>query len=212
LKLNLLEKIEMKHPNFDDVIIDNQLKQNITFDILIEDIKSTIELLNFFENFMIKIFISDKKTKILFYFKKHHFNYLNFLLYCFLSRRKISLMYYKVKLQIEEINHLFEKTIEEEYISITIQKLQEKFLFSVKELNIEKYSDILKDLPEILKTNLEQEKIIINTNYTPSFSSISICLKYFKSILEKGLILCQKCFFNFQENNLIDLLHLVNFK
>ena len=63
----------MKHPNFDDVIIDNQLKQNITFDILIEDIKSTIELLNFFENFMIKIFISDKKTKILFYFKKFCF-------------------------------------------------------------------------------------------------------------------------------------------
>ena len=209
---NKNERSEIKHPNFNDSIIDNQLIHNITYEILIDDINSLNELLYFFENLLINLFVSERKAHILKIFQKHHLKFTNFILYCFLSRRKITLIYFMIKLHFEENNDLIKKTITEDYLSITKEKVHDQFLLNIKNLNLKKESVFLSDLLDIIQTNFEHEKMILQTNYIPSICSISIFIKFFKLILEKGILKYQKILTDFNENCIIDFLLLVFLK
>ena len=200
---------DIKYPNFDDKIIDDQLKNEITYEILNGDINSIIELLIYFEKSFIELFSQNKKKEIVDIFTKYSLNYPNFILYSSLSRRKITLMSFLIKLKFEGNDVEILKTIEEEYKTIEIQKITKEFYVLIELLKLSEEHLHLADINELIEKDLINEKIILLAENIPSICGICVCIKFLKSIIEKAILDIQKLIFEFKEETAIDFIHLV---
>ena len=207
---NSYQLSEVKYPNFNDVQIDHQLRYEITFDSLIEDINSSIELLDHLEKNLLVFFYSERQREIEKFFKKYDYNQINFLLYSFLLRRKISLIYYMLQIKLKGKTEFYEKTINETYITMTADKLRDIFVNFYEKLPLKIDDEVIYEFTQIIQNNLDHEKIIYLFQNNPSLSSIGICLKFLKSLIHESLDYYQILIKDYKDDKMIEFLYSVN--
>jgi len=116
------------------------------------------------------------------------------------------MLYYKL----EEKNEYIDKTINENFISMTCEKLRDFFFLFYEKLPFKKDDKIVSDFTEIIQNNLDHEKIIYLSQNIPSFSSVGICLKFLKSIINESLNYFQILIKDYNDETMIDFLYSVN--
>ena len=204
-------RYDLKFPTFDDEHLDNELRNEITYNSLITEIHSTLLLLSHFETEFELLHIKNKTfIKALLEF---NVNYLTFKLHGICLHRLITLILQKLILKFDDNNP--NSKFNDQDIDIDIDKdcstnsLIEKEYISKKEEDlikihiIEKITD--KDnlqndyedpcLKEIIKKELDYEQEVLSCNHFPSITSIYIIIKNVKYYLEKIM----ECISQFKE-------------
>jgi hypothetical protein len=207
---NGYQLLDIKYPNFNDVQIDNELRHEITYNSLKEDITSTLELLDHLEKSLVIFFNSERKSEIDKFFRKFNYSQINFLLYSYLLRRKITLIYYMLSYKLEGKNEFIEKTIDENFISMTCEKLRDFFFSFYDKLPFKKDDKFVSDSTQIIQNNMDHEKIIYLSHNIPSLSSIGVCIMFLKSIINESLDYFQSLIKYYNDETMINFLYAVN--
>ena len=205
-----IQTTDIKFPTFDDNNIENQLKEELSYENLIDDSNSILELLIYFEKFFIELLSSKNKQQIINLFNVHSLNYINFIACAFFSRRKITLVFYLAKEYFEGSNDILKKVIEKEYTNVIIEKIVEDIFLITSGLEINKEDEMFCEINSLVKKNLESESFILASKLKPSIVGISIAFKFFKSIIDKTISEMKKIKIEYKEEIAIDFLQSVN--
>jgi hypothetical protein len=193
VKNSQFQLAEIKYPTFDNALIDDELKTDITYEILINDFKAIFDLLEHYRNIFTDVLITNPGNLIA-SFKIYNLNFLIFHINGYLIKRQVELISYLIKIKFEHndeekmkesslyelIKSEFEnKTVDDLLLTWSSNETFRKHFFD----NVENILEIR----EVFARELEQEKFLIeialNSEETPSICGIGVFLKYLKLIL-----------------------------
>jgi len=200
---------DIKFPTFHDNNIGQQLREDISFDHLTDDINSIIELLLYFEKAFLSLLKSNNKAHILTILAKYSLNHVNFIAYSVLSRRQITLVFYMIKLKYEGANNNLLNAIETEYKNADPHKIIEEIYTLISTLEINKDDEVFSQVESLVKKNIENEGQIYESECKPSIVGISIAMKFFKTIIEIAISDINQLHHLIKEEVVINFLHTV---
>jgi hypothetical protein len=214
----------IKYPTFDDNLMDDQLKNDVTYETLMEDFKSVNnDIIPYFQH-TYKKFIIDNPFNIIANFKLYELSYPKFFVFSFVLKRQLDLMSYLIKIKFENsqpegnsINAYSDQAIDEiikkEYLNSSVDEI---ILLIFSDEAFKKVVDNDVDIPTgndgdkyhqfktIVEKGLEDEKCLLSIKDAPSICGIDIALKYMKIILERCIVSMQKLTNEIQEVPMIE--------
>jgi hypothetical protein len=199
---------DLKYCTFDDITMDDQLKSDISYEILINDFKSTRDILIHYRTIYSNLLVQNPHN-IIYSFKKYKLNFINFNINAFLLLRQLDLMSYVLKLKFEhsddinldsenifqsqsEITNEFLEIIKKEYNNKGIDDLILQWTGdeNLKKIIFEEVEDMV-EIRETFYKGIEYEKFILSfvdkNKNSPSICGIGVLLKYLKMILERSV-------------------------
>ena len=208
-KNNGIQITGIKFPTFDDDFIEIQLREEITFNHLNENVNSIIELMIYFENNIINILTSGQKSEIIEIFERYGFNYIKFIAYSVLSRRQITLIFFLIKIDYDRSDKNLKKIIENDYKNVKVEKLLEEFVHMISPIEIKRQGEKLNEITNLFLNNLENELIICDNDHKPSLVCVNVAILYFKSVIERIINDLKKIQNNQKEDVIIDFMYSV---
>ena len=215
---------ELKYATFDDIAIDDQLKSDITYEILMNDFKSVSDILFHYRSIYSSLLLENPHN-IIYSLKKYGLKFINFNINAFLLQRQLDLMSYVIKIKFEYVdeiyinleNNLNNEISTNEYIEIIKKVYYGKSLDdlimewtsdeSLKKVIFEEVDDMV-EIREIFSKGIESESFIlkyVNKNIpTPSICGIGVLLKYLRMILEKAIANIQIMSNSFTEDMMLN--------
>jgi hypothetical protein len=169
---------DYKYATFDDPIMNNQLKTDITYDNLLCDIQSVLDLQKHCHKLYSNLILNNTNN-ILDSFEKYKININNINVYIQLLHRMNYLIgrLIQAKFSKEEDISTIEYEIKENYIEINEDNVIEQIVKDQKEVKDEHIN--------LIKQGLEKEKTLININKSPSICGIGVAMKYYKILIEE---------------------------
>lgn len=198
---------DLKYCTFDDINMDDQLKSDISYENLINDFKSTRDVLIHYRSIYSNLLVLNPHN-IIYSFKKYKLNFINFNINAFLLLRQLDLMSYVLKLKFEhsdDISFEFETNflntkISNEYLEIVKNEYYNKSIDdlilqwtgdeNLKKIIFDEVDDI-SEIRETFSKGIECENFILSfidkNKYSPSICGIGVLIKYLKMILERSI-------------------------
>lgn len=182
--------IEIKYPTFSIPQIDEELKYEITYENVMNDLRFVFDILDDYINLYTNILIKNPHN-ILASFQKYKLNFLIFHVNSFLLKRHIELLCFLIKYKFEECNEI-EKKLKLNFVDKSVDDLIFMWTSNNKYIaNIFEQIDDPLEIKENFAIGLDTEKFMIEqtlfNDEKPSLSGLGIFIKYFKYILQSAI-------------------------
>jgi len=206
--------IEIKYPTFSIPQIDEDLKHEINYENLINDLRCVFELLEYYLNFYTEILVTNPHN-ILASFETYNLDFVIFHINSFLLKRQIELLSFIVKYKFENCLEI-EKQLKEYVLEITLDDLISKWNsnYNHKGKILENF-EIKIDIKEFFANELYNEKFMLENTLQnhekPSLSSLGISIKYLKYILQTAIETMKILIKKESEENMLNFFHDVKF-
>ena len=228
------QKSAVKFPTYDDVSVDLQINNDITLEMLFSDIESVLYVINDYEVSYLKV-LKENKNDLVSSFKLYKLNYILFRVHIMIIKREVNLLKYLIMLKFEKEllllkqnnnnndndnnndnnNYNLDEDTKEEvnnYITKEYKLSEEQFINLILE------GEMIKDLPkedlkeiiEYLKKAKKNEELMIQIDYKPSITGLSILLKVLRSVIDTTCIVIKLLVQEYSEEFLLDFFHNVN--
>jgi hypothetical protein len=184
-KNNGLQLLELKYPTFGEHTIDSQIKLEITYDNLISDINSVLDVLTQYQS-LYKTLIDQNKGNIIKVFLDHNLKYLNYGIHAKVLQREIILIILKLRATFDG-DKKAAKTIEQDY-----EISEDGYINAIIDsdtIKLLEQRDELADATQYLKVIKRNEDLLLRFSHRPSISSLALGMKYLKSIIENICII-----------------------
>jgi hypothetical protein len=184
-----IQLTDTKYPTFEDNAFDDQLKTDITYDIMFDDIKSAIDIIDYYHSVFTQL-VSSNPNNIIKEFKKYNLNFISFHIYGFLLRRQIKLMSMLIRLKFEpQYENEIKQYISKDYLEYNSELILADFVSNEthKKLLLSE-CDNIENIKIFFVKAEEAEKFLISIDYTPSICGIGIAIKYVRYVLEQSII------------------------
>jgi hypothetical protein len=180
-----LQLLEVKYPTYGEHTIDSQIKLEITYENLISDINSVLDVLTQYEN-LYKSLITENKNNICKVFTDHNLKYQYYGIHAHVLHREIVLILLKLK-TVYEGDTKGVWLIERDY-HISDDGYVNAILDSESIQQLEKRNELVEAIAyiKVLKRN---EEMLLSFEHKPSIGSMSILLKYLKNVIESICII-----------------------
>lgn len=210
---NSCQKSAVKYPTFDDISVDRQINVDITLEMLLSDIESVLLIANAYDISYLKI-LKENKNDLVSSFKQYKLNYILFRVHILILKREVILLNYLLLIKFEEFDNLKEKrNMAKEYIDTEYNLSEDNFIKLI--LEDEMIKDISKEdqveIIEYLKKAKKNEEIMIEVDYKPSVSGLSIMMKVLRSVINSSCVIIKELVEKYTEEFLLDFFHNVNF-
>lgn len=188
---DISKPIDFKYPTFDDPMMDDELKKDITYIGLMTDIHSVVNLLDYFQDFYSSL-LKNNPHNILDSFRKSNLNCVCFSVFALLIKRVIVLMNYLLTIKFEnkndiDVNSDKKEAIELEYINVDKEQLINTILNNNVFIPL-LGEDEIKEIREIFNEGFKKEKVILDCTVSPSICGIGVGVKYLKVALEQVIM------------------------
>lgn len=194
-KYNGYQISDLKYPTFDNNIIDDQLKTEITYEIFLNDMKSVVDIISSYLNSFTSLLVSNTNN-IVESFKSYKLSFIQFHINAFFLERELELMSMVFKLKYEYINadqSAFMNIIRNKYGKCNVDEVIEQWSQNETYRKLICYEiDDISEVREIFEKRLENEMFMLEYTHedkpTPAVCVSGILVKYLRFILERSLI------------------------